>query len=44
MNYFKALFTIVKKDVLMEMRTKEVVNASLVFAILLAIAASNVLR
>ena len=44
MNYFKALFTIVKKDVLMEMRTKEVVNASLVFAILLVIVFSFIME
>ena len=44
MNYFKALFTIVKKDVLMEIRTKEVVNASLVFAILLVIVFSFIME
>ena len=44
MNYFKALFTIIKKDVLMEMRTKEVVNASLVFAILLVIVFSFIME
>ena len=35
---------IVKKDVLMEMRTKEVVNASLVFAILLVIVFSFIME
>lgn len=44
MNYFKVLFAVVKKDVIMEARTKEVINASLVFAIMLVIVFSFTLE
>ncbi len=37
MKYLKAVFTIVKKDILMEIRTKETVNATVVFGILITI-------
>lgn len=37
MNYFKAVFAILKKDILMELRTKETVNATLVFGVLITL-------
>ena len=37
MNYFRAVFAILKKDILMEIRTKETINATLVFSILITI-------
>lgn len=37
MNYFKAVLAILKKDILMEIRTKETINATLVFSILITI-------
>lgn len=37
MSYLKVITAIVKKDVLMEMRTKQVVNAALVFAVLFVV-------
>lgn len=37
MNYFKAIFSIVKKDVIMEWRSKEAVNSMLVFALLVTV-------
>lgn len=37
MNYFRAIFSIVKKDALMEWRSKEAVNSMLVFALLVTI-------
>lgn len=37
MNYFKAVIAILKKDILMEIRTKETINATLVFSILITI-------
>lgn len=37
MNYFKAVYAILKKDILMEIRTKETINATLVFSILITI-------
>lgn len=37
MNYFKAVLAILKKDILMEIRTKETTNATLVFSILITI-------
>ena len=37
MNYLKAIQAIVKKDILMEIRTKETINASLLFAILITL-------
>lgn len=37
MSYFKVIAAIVKKDILMEMRTKQVINAALVFAVLFVV-------
>lgn len=37
MNYFKAIYTIVKKDIIMELRSKEVINSMLVFALLVTV-------
>ena len=37
MNYFRTVFAILKKDILMEIRTKETINATLVFSILITI-------
>ena len=37
MSYFKVIAAIVKKDILMEMRTKHVINAALVFAVLFVV-------
>ena len=37
MNYFRAIFSIVKKDALMEWRSKEAINSMLVFALLVTI-------
>lgn len=37
MNYFRAVFAIFKKDVIMELRTREVVNSMLVFALIVTI-------
>lgn len=37
MNYFKAVFAIFKKDLVMELRTREVVNSMLVFALIVTI-------
>ncbi len=37
MNYFKAVLAILKKDILMEIRAKETINATLVFSILITI-------
>ncbi len=42
MNYFKSIFAIVKKDILMELRSKEVINSMLVFALLVTIVFSFV--
>lgn len=44
MNYFKVLFAVVKKDLLIETRVKEVVNAALVFAILMVVVFSFTLE
>ncbi len=37
MSYFQVIAAIVKKDILMEMRTKQVINAALVFAVLFVV-------
>lgn len=37
MNYFKSIYAIVKKDIIMELRSKEVVNSMLVFALLVTV-------
>ena len=37
MSYFKVIAAIVKKDILMEVRTKQVINAALVFAVLFVV-------
>lgn len=37
MSYFQVIATIVKKDILMEVRTKQVINAALVFAVLFVV-------
>lgn len=37
MNYFKAVFAIFKKDLVMEIRTREVINSMLVFALIVTI-------
>lgn len=42
MNYFKSIFAIVKKDILMELRSKEVINSMLVFALLVTVVFSFV--
>ncbi len=42
MNYFKSIYAIVKKDILMEIKSKEVLNSMLVFALLVTIVFSFV--
>lgn len=37
MSYFQVIAAIVKKDILMEVRTKQVINAALVFAVLFVV-------
>lgn len=37
MSYYKVIAAIVKKDILMEVRTKQVINAALVFAVLFVV-------
>lgn len=37
MNYFKSIYAIVRKDIIMELRSKEVVNSMLVFALLVTV-------
>lgn len=44
MNYFKVLFAVIKKDIITEYRTKEVINAALVFALMLVIVFSFTLE
>lgn len=44
MNYFKVLFVVIKKDIITEYRTKEVINAALVFALMLVIVFSFTLE
>lgn len=44
MNYFKVLFVVIKKDIITEYRTKEVINAALIFALMLVIVFSFTLE
>ncbi len=42
MNYFKSIYAILKKDILMEIKSKEVLNSMLVFALLVTVVFSFV--
>ncbi|MDE7169198.1 MAG: heme exporter protein CcmB, partial [Mucispirillum sp.] len=44
MNYFRVIFAIVRKDAMTELRTKELINATVVFAVLVTIVFSFIIE